>query len=510
MNIRTRLKISNLLMILVPVAIAIVAGALAVLVAWQVLARGSGIGVDDSEDFHRASGVVAATAAHVLEEGSLDGLATADSVLQMLDASAMSLVVLAADGTSAYSYGHPEARDEALLAAGSALGGSTQISSEGRCLSAWDVEADGTTYRLCILGNAQAGSELLTKAVLVGAAAVLVLVLVATVVLTNRFLTLFVLRHITDPLDLLAQGARQIHDGNLSFRLPADREDEFAPVFSDFNDMAARLATSVERDRRAAERRSTLLVGLSHDLRSPLTSIQAYAEGLLDGVARTPEATDRYLRMIKRKAEEMGRLLRRLSAVARMERQADEASLAPVALDETVSEWLDENGDAYALLGVHIESQLGRAVVLADRELVGRVLSNLLDNCARYARGMGGSCLVRLSCAFDPQAGGAVLAVDDDGPGVSEASCARLFDLFYRGDAARSDVEEGNGIGLCVVALAMGRMGGSAVAGRSELGGLRVELRFPPRAAGTGGSAGEDAGADGEGEGERRGADTHR
>ncbi len=91
------------------------------------------------------------------------------------------------------------------------------------------------------------------------------------------------------PLDILTDGVHQIRDGNLDYRITYNEQDEFQSVCEDFNDMAVRLRESVEITQKNEQNRKELIAGISHDLRTPLTSIKAYIEGLLEGVAATPQ-----------------------------------------------------------------------------------------------------------------------------------------------------------------------------------------------------------------------------
>ena len=153
-------------------------------------------------------------------------------------------------------------------------------------------------------------------ATLLAAAVVMVL---AAVLVTNRFLTRFVFRHIQEPLETLAEGVHQIRDGNLTHRIAYDSRDEFQPVCEDFNDMAQRLRASVEQSQREEASRKELLASISHDIRSPLTAIQAYVEGLLDGVADTPEKQREYLTILQAKATEMDQLVRKIFLFSKMD-----------------------------------------------------------------------------------------------------------------------------------------------------------------------------------------------
>ena len=119
--------------------------------------------------------------------------------------------------------------------------------------------------------------------------AVLIILIVIAVLVTNRFLTKFVFRKIEKPLDILISGVHEIQDGNLAYRIRYSNKDEFLPVCQDFNQMAERLQQSIAQTEREERNRKELIAGISHDLRTPLTSIKAYIEGLIEGVAQTPE-----------------------------------------------------------------------------------------------------------------------------------------------------------------------------------------------------------------------------
>ena len=286
MTIRRRLFFSNVLMIAVPAGIALLIAAGCIAVVWYTVRFGGGLGFHDREDFYQVSAGIVELAEHALsasdQEASLHQLST------LLDQNALSLVV-EREGNREYAYGETEPVDDPFIQTANSIGDEAYISNRTRSLYAHTAHIDGQSYRIFLFSRTQAVSYDILKAVAAGSILVLLLSILAAILLTNRFLTRFVFQKIEQPLDLLANGVHQIRDGNLDFRIVYRENDEFAPICTDFNEMAQRLHHSVEQTLRNEESRKELLAGVSHDLRSPLTSIKAYVEGLLDGVAQTPQ-----------------------------------------------------------------------------------------------------------------------------------------------------------------------------------------------------------------------------
>lgn len=186
-----------------------------------------------------------------------------------------------------------------------ALDGQGTVSNGDYDLFGTHITSQGTDYQLRLYNPVVSLSHDTLKSWGIGIGLFLVVLLLFVVVLTNRFLTRFVFRHIAQPLKILGEGVHQIRDGNLTYRISYTEPDEFRPICEDFNDMAGRLRDSVSRSQKEEESRKELLAGISHDIRSPLTAIQAYVEGLLDGVADTEEKRTAYLSIIQKKSVEM-------------------------------------------------------------------------------------------------------------------------------------------------------------------------------------------------------------
>ena len=366
MTIRKRLFISNLLMILVPVCIAALIAAGCVGAVWYTVRFGGGLGFDDSEDFYQVSTGIAKLAEQSLPDSNEQE--TLDSITALLDRKAVSLKI-EQDGQPYYAYGTASPADDALSKAAALLGDDVRLSDGARSLYAHRVQIGGTDYRILIFGSTQQVSY--TGLKLVAAAAVLLVLAaaLAAVLLTNRFLTRFVFRRIEQPLALLADGVHQIRDGNLDFRITYDGKDEFAPVCADFNEMAERLRRSIEQTLRQEESRKELMASISHDLRSPLTSIKAYVEGLLDGVARTPEMQRRYLGTIKSKAEDIDRMVSQIFLFSKMELEEYPVHPEPLRLDEEVDSLMQSAAPEYRARGLEIRVQSAPVTVCAGHSL---------------------------------------------------------------------------------------------------------------------------------------------
>ncbi len=383
-------------------------------------------------------------------------------------------IVVMHNGGLAYTAGTDRPADPQLAQAAASLDGPEAFISAGE-RSVYRVSStySGGTWSLYLFGTKQEHLGSALKAALALAAIGLVFVIFLTVLMTNRFLTRFVVCKIEEPLDLLSEGARRLGEGDLDYRIDYTGKDEFAPVCGAFNEMAARLKGFVERTRRDEESRKELLAGISHDLRSPLTSIRAYVEGLLDGVARTEEAKQRYLRTIRTKAEDIDRLVSQLFLYSKLDLEGVPMEMRPIRLDEYIAGFVNEAVLDSRTHGLAITAdRLAPVSVSADPEQLRRVLSNILENSIKYKNKGIGHLRITLE-----ESGRLVLA--DDGPGVPAEALPKLFDAFYRSDPARKNPAGGSGLGLAVAAKAVQGMGGTIRAFNSPGGGLSIEITLP-------------------------------
>ena len=307
--------------------------------------------------------------------------------------------------------------------------------------------------------------------------------IIAILYFTNRFLTAFILRRIKQPLEMLAGGVREISEGNLSHRIIHDEDDEFKPVCEAFNDMALRLKASVDEVQRNEQNRKELLAGISHDLRSPLTSIKAFVEGLLDGVAETPDSQREYLLIIKQKTDDINSMVSQLLMYSKLD--MGNFPTHPEALDirKEITDFVFASEEEFRAGGLTVEvSGDGGGFIWADPLQLRSVLANILGNSAKYKERETAAAAVR----FQADGGIVRITFEDDGPGVPEDALPMLFDVFYRTDPSRNNPNQGSGLGLAITAKALERMGGAIRAENIEEGGLRVTVEIPEMTGGEG------------------------
>ena len=470
MTIKKRLFCSNILMIVVPAVIVAFVGLLCMALLWITLQSGSGMHLEDGEDL-RYIGRDMADQIEGFMADTPDAWASRMSSLESMTEDGTLRIVVMQNGGLAYVAGEEQPADSQLAQAADSIDETDVFISVGdRSVYRINNTFSGGNWSLYLFGTRQEHLDGGLKVVLALAAIGLIFIVFLTILMTNRFLTRFVVLKIEEPLDLLSEGARRLGDGDLDYRIAYDGKDEFAPVCGAFNEMAARLKESVGRTRRDEESRKELLAGISHDLRSPLTSIRAYVEGLLDGVAKTEEAKQRYLRTIHTKAEDIDRLVSQLFLYSKLDLEGAPMEMRLIRLDEFITSFVEEAALDSRTHGLEITAeQLAPVTVSADPGQLRRVLSNILENSIKYKNKEIGHLRITLE-----ESGRLVLA--DDGPGVPEDALPKLFDVFYRSDPARKNPAGGSGLGLAIASKAVHGMGGTIRAYTGPDGGLAIEI----------------------------------
>ena len=299
---------------------------------------------------------------------------------------------------------------------------------------------------------------------------------IVVILLLNTLFTRYQLKKLLQPVDALTRAAGRIGAGDFTHPIDYPGRDEFSSVCTAFNRMQEHLLDEQKKNAAYEQARTDLVAGISHDLRTPLTSVKGYIKGLRDGVAQTLERQRQYLDIAYRKACDMDMLLQRLFYFSRMETGNLPLFPEPTDLGEFVSRFAAEAGAELEQTGGGIELSVspGTHPALIDPEQMYRVLNNLKDNALRYA----GAGALSISLAVEGREGWICIRFADNGRGVSKASLPHLFEQFWREDQARSSKNgEGTGLGLYIVKHIVEAHNGTIQAEND--GGLAFTIAIP-------------------------------
>ena len=270
------------------------------------------------------------------------------------------------------------------------------------------------------------------------------------VVLTTAFLILWIYRSVSVPLEKLQRAARNIKEGNLDFEIKAESNDEIGQLCQDFEEMRLRLKAQAEEKVAFDRENKELISNIAHDLKTPITAVKGYAEGLMDGVADTPEKRDKYIRTIYNKANEMDTLINELTLYAKIDTNRIPYNFAKINVGEYFNDCIEE-------IGLDLESKNiglayfnytdGSTQIIADPEQLRRVIHNIIGNSIKYLDKQRGLINIRIKDVGDF----IQVEIEDNGRGIAAADLPYIFDRFYRADASRNSATGGSGIGLSIV-----------------------------------------------------------
>jgi signal transduction histidine kinase len=266
-------------------------------------------------------------------------------------------------------------------------------------------------------------------------------------------------RRVVAPLNLVAATAAQIAGGMLDSRLPPTNDPDLATIVGSFNAMVETLRRRIERD-------SRFVADVTHELRSPLTTLVAAVDVLERRRDDLPERSRTALDLVSAELDRFEQMMDSLLTLARTEAGLDPGRMHPVAVVELVAHALARAGLPAALL--HVE---GDPVVNGDKALLERAFFNLFDNAQRHGHGLSA---VRIQQADEH----VVVLIDDHGPGVPPAERERIFERFATNRAARGS-SSGTGLGLALVAECVAAHGGSVWCTDHDGRGARFVVRLP-------------------------------
>lgn len=267
---------------------------------------------------------------------------------------------------------------------------------------------------------------------------------------TALLLIIWIYSSIISPIHKLQKATRAIRDGNLDYEVDVKGEDEISQLCMDFEEMRRRLKENSEEKVHYDEDNKELISNISHDLKTPITAIKGYVEGIMDGVASSPDKLDKYIRTIYNKANDMDRLIDELTFYSKIDTNKIPYNFAPINVAAYFGDCSEEL--MLDLEGQGIEMQYmnfcdADVEVIADAEQMKRVVNNIINNSIKYMDKKKGIINMRIKDLGDF----VQVEIEDNGKGIAAKDLPYIFDRFYRTDKARNSQKGGSGIGLSIV-----------------------------------------------------------
>lgn len=298
---------------------------------------------------------------------------------------------------------------------------------------------------------------------------VMILCIAAMVLVT------WVYRSMLRPIGRLQEATKQIRDGNLDFTLDVEDDDEIGQLCQNFEEMRIRLKESTEEKIQYDKENKELISNISHDLKTPITAIKGYVEGIMDGVASSPEKLDKYIRTIYNKANDMDRLIDELTFYSKIDTNKIPYTFSKINVADYFGDCIDEVGLELEARGVelgyfnYVDEDV---LVIADAEQIKRVINNIIGNSLKYMDKKHGIINIRILDVGDF----VQVEIEDNGKGIAAKDIPYIFDRFYRTDSARNSAKGGSGIGLSIVKKIIEDHGGKIWATSKE--GIGTEIHF--------------------------------
>ena len=292
--------------------------------------------------------------------------------------------------------------------------------------------------------------------------------MVVIIVFTAMVLVIWLYRSIIKPLSVLRMATENIREGNLDFTVSGHSDDELGQLCLDFENMRGRLKEQIDARIKYEQDTIDLISNISHDLKTPLTAIKGYTEGILDGVADTDEKRNKYLKTIYTKAADMQSLVDELSEYTKLDSNIIPYNFSNVNVNSFFTDCVDELSLDTEVKNITLSYKSGVddcRTVIADAEQLRRVINNIIGNSVKYMDKPEGHIEIRSFVDGDFVR----FEIEDNAAGIGEADLPHIFERFYRADSSRGTRKGGTGLGLAISKKIIEDHGGT-ISVKSKLG----------------------------------------
>ena len=334
------------------------------------------------------------------------------------------------------------------------------------------VAADGTTGTIYVVTCV---SMIVSDVTGIGVIISMVVVLLLTAILLTSWLN----QGIIKPMISLKSAMMRIEQGDLETPAVTAEKGEVGELFEGFEKMRIRLKDSKEEKARTEEANKELIRNISHDLKTPITSIKGYVEGIMDGVADTPEKMEKYIKTIYNKAGDMDFLIDELTMYSKIDANQIPYQFHQMNVGDYFSDCAEEVGLDLETKGIGFSYDFScdpDTEINADPEQLKRVINNIINNSVKYRKEEGSRIALSVSLQDEKTV---LVEIEDNGKGISAKEREKVFERFYRTDASRNSKQGGSGIGLSIARKVVEDHGGIIWATGEEGVGLTIHFTLP-------------------------------
>jgi len=286
-------------------------------------------------------------------------------------------------------------------------------------------------------------------------------------------------RSIDKPLASIQNTASSMKYGDLDSPLIYDEDDEFSELAHGIEELRKSLKESLIQQKKLEEEKSQIIRNVSHDLRTPLTAIRGYVQGIKDGVAKDPETIGEYLDTIQMKADAIDSLINDLKVLSDLDDEIEDYQFQKMNIIEFLSDCVDDMSFDIKQLGgnIKLDDVNDTCEIEADPLKLKRVFTNIIENSMKYRGVESLEIRIGVQCEEDHVS----IRVVDNGIGLDKGLKDLIFERFFRADQSRSSDTGGSGIGLSICKDIVAKHQGTVEAFPGVDQGLTIEVSFPLR-----------------------------
>ncbi len=303
----------------------------------------------------------------------------------------------------------------------------------------------------------------------------MLIAMIVVLVTTGILLIVWLRRSIFTPMNQLKDAMKKIAEGDLDTELETKEKGEIKDVFDNFEIMRKQLKQNADEKELVEKTNRELISNISHDLKTPITSIKGYVEGIMDGVADSPEKMNKYIRTIYNKANDMDLLINELTVYSQLDAKSIPYRFHQISVTDYFGDCTEEVGLDLEQRGIRFtytnEVENG-TLIWADPEQLKRVINNIIANSVKYRRKEGASITIHVADKKNL----VQIDMEDNGKGIPTADLEKIFERFYRTDASRNSAQGGSGIGLSISKKIVEEHGGEIWATGEEGKGLAIHF----------------------------------